>query len=93
MQVREAPHQMERLFNSGTNSVTLAYHISLLLIGASLAAIGFLPALAAAAFWLPMCKVVDGIVTRPAHVSLPRLGVIELGITLAFALVLLAAYG
>ncbi|HEX7588382.1 MAG TPA: hypothetical protein VF478_08720 [Anaerolineae bacterium] len=76
-----------------TNRVTLAYHILLLLVGESLAAIGFLPALAAAAFWLPMCKVVVGIVTRPARLSLPRLGVIELGITLTFALVLVAAYG
>jgi hypothetical protein len=95
--VREQPRAAARV--SGvrarlwTGRATLAYHALLLLVGASFAAIGFVPALTAVAFCLPMCKVVAGIAARPARTSLPRLGFIELGVTLAFALVILAAYG
>lgn len=73
--------------------MTLAYHVLVLLVVACLGAIGIVPALAAVAFWLPMCKVVVGIFRRPTRLSLPHLGIIELGITLAFAAFMLAAYG
>jgi hypothetical protein len=94
--VREQPHAATS--ESGLSAqvwagrVTLGYHALVLFVGATLAAIYYVPALTAVAFLLPMCKVVAGIVTRPTHLSLPRLGVIELAVTLAFALTVLAAY-
>ncbi len=72
--------------------VTLAYHLLVLIIGALLASIGLVPTLAAVSFWLPTCKVISGIMSRPSRPNLPRLGFIELGFTIAFALVVLAAY-
>ena len=72
--------------------VTIGYHALALMLVALLAIVGRVPALAAAAFVLPFGKVVAGVMTHPARLNLPRLGMIELAITLAFALVVLAAY-
>jgi YwiC-like protein len=72
--------------------VSLGYHAMTLLVVVWLAAVGMLPALAAAAFALPMCKVAQGIFTRPARLNIPRLGLIELATTATFAFVVLAAY-
>ena len=94
--VREQPrlveptmHWLEKLW---AGRVTILYHAVTLLVVALLAAIGFMPALAAIAFALPLCKVVGGAITRPARLNIPRLGFIELGTTIAFAAVVLLAY-
>jgi len=72
--------------------VTILYHAMALIIVTLLALIGTLPALAAAAFALPTCKAIGGVTTRPARLNIPRLGFIELGVTVVFALVVVAAY-
>ncbi len=72
--------------------VTILYHAFMLIAVALLAASGIVPALVAAAFVLPLCKVVGGVATRSARVNLPRLGLIELGVTIAFAFVIVLAY-
>ena len=94
--VREQPRTVEPVASFRARlwagRVTLAYHTMVLLVVALLATIGVLPALAAAAFLLPMCKVVRGVFTRPARLNIPRLGLIELAITAAFAFIVLAAY-
>ncbi|MDE3091880.1 MAG: YwiC-like family protein, partial [Chloroflexota bacterium] len=79
----------ERLW-AGRGAV--AYHALLLVLGALLALVGTLPALAAAAFALPMCQVLGGVVSRPVRLNIPRLGFVELTVTTVFALVVLAAY-
>lgn len=94
--VREQPRAVvpttnwfERLW---AGRVTILYHALVLIAVALLAASGIVPALVAVAFILPMCKVLGGVATRSARVNLPRLGLIELSVTVAFALVVLAAY-
>lgn len=70
----------------------ILYHALVLLVVALLAANGIVPALVAAAFVLPMCKVVQGVFTRPSRLNVPRLGLIELAMTATFAFIVLAAY-
>ncbi len=72
--------------------VTLAYHLIVITLLTLAAVLGFLPLLAPIAFVLPLGKVIGGVLTRPARVNLPRLGLIELGLTLVFALVIVWAY-
>ncbi len=94
--VREQP----RLVHTGDNwavrlwagRVTLAYHLLALLIVASFAILGIVPALAPLAFIPMVCKAVGGVFTSPARPNLRRLGFIELGLTTVFALVILLAY-
>jgi hypothetical protein len=72
--------------------VTIAYHAVVILLVALLALIGWAPALAPIAFVPAFCKSVGGVVTRPARLSLRRLGLVELVFTVAFAFVVLLAY-
>ncbi len=72
--------------------ITLLYHF--LAIGAVVlfALLGFVPALVPLAFALPMCKTIGGVLTPAARVNMRRLGLIEVGLTTLFALVVLFAY-
>jgi hypothetical protein len=94
--IREQPRTTTTTASFGARlwagRATLGYHAMVLLMVALLAAIGMLPALAAAAFVLPMCKVVTGVFTQPTRLNIPRLGLIELVITVTFAFAVLAAY-
>ena len=71
---------------------TIAYHAFALVVVALLALLGRVPALAAAALFLPLAKVVAGVASRPVRLNIARLGFIELGVTVAFAVIVLAAY-
>ncbi len=72
--------------------ITLVYHF--LAIGGVVlfAVFGFVPALAPLAFVLPMCKTVGGVLKPAARLNMRRLGLIEVGLTTFFALVVLFAY-
>jgi hypothetical protein len=48
--------------------------------------------MAAVAFIPMVCKAIGGVVTSPSRLNLRRLGFIELGFTMVFALVILIAY-
>lgn len=71
---------------------TILYHTLVLIAVVLLAANGIVPALVVAAFALPMCKVVQGVLTRPSRLNIPRLGLIELVITATFTFIVLVAY-
>ena len=94
--IREQPRAMQSTASSRARlwagRVTILYHAFGLIAVALLAASEIVPALAAAAFVLPMCKVVQGVFARPARLNIPRLGLIELAITATFAVIVLAAY-
>jgi hypothetical protein len=94
--VREQPRTAEPttdwLAKLWTGRATILYHAMALIAAVMLAAIGVVPALAAAAFILPTCKVISGVVSRPVRLDIPRLGFIELIMTTLFAVVVLAAY-
>lgn len=72
--------------------LTLVYHLLVLALVASFAGLGILPALAPVAFIPVVCKAIGGVVTSPSRPNLRRLGFIELGFTMVFALVILIAY-
>lgn len=72
--------------------VTIAYHAMVIVIIGILTMQGWLPAIILVAFALPFCKVMSGVITRPVRLNIPRLGIIEMAFTVAFALVVLAAY-
>jgi hypothetical protein len=94
--VREQPRAVAPTANLAARlwagRLTLAYHVAAVVLVALLARFGWAPALAPAAFVLPMCKVIGGVVTRPARLNLPRLGLIEIGFTVAFVCIVLLAY-
>jgi hypothetical protein len=71
---------------------TIGYHALVVVVVVLSAFIGWVPLLIPLAFVLPMCKVVAGVATRPARLNIPRLGFVELGFTVAFALIVLLAY-
>lgn len=72
--------------------MTMIYH-ALVFIGFGISAWqGWVPALVALAFGLPFCKALNGVLTRPARLNLPRLGLIELIFTGAFAVVVVLAF-
>lgn len=71
---------------------TLAYHALTLGVVLALAGIGWTPMVLTLAFGLPLCKVVGGLLLRPARLNVPRLGFIELGVTLGFVFIVLLAY-
>ncbi|MBI5301636.1 MAG: YwiC-like family protein [Chloroflexi bacterium] len=71
---------------------TILYHaLAFALIGAC-TVVGWVPALALAAFAPAMCKMLGGVLNRPARINLKHLGFIELGLSGAFALIVLVAY-
>ncbi|MBI4787098.1 MAG: YwiC-like family protein [Chloroflexi bacterium] len=72
--------------------VTLAYHAMVIALVALFAMLGMLPALAVIAFVPMVCKAIGGVMTQPARLNIRRLGFIELGLTVVFAVVVLAAY-
>lgn len=72
--------------------VTLAYHLLVLVLVAAFAILGIVPALAPIAFIPVVCKTIGGVATSPSRLNLRRLGLIELGFTVVFALVILMAY-
>ena len=94
--VREQPHAVaptaNRLQKLWAGRSTILYHALVSVGVALLAANGIVPTLVAAAFVLPMCKVVQGVFTRPNRLNIPRLGLIELTITAAFTFIVLVAY-
>ncbi len=72
--------------------VTLGSHLLVLVIVASFAILGIVPALVPIAFIPVVCKTIGGVATSPSRINLRRLGLIELGFTAVFALVVLMAY-
>ena len=94
--VREQP----RLFKSDPSwmarlwagRVTLLYHAMVIAVVALFAMLGMLPGLAAIAFVPMACKAIGGVLTQPARLNIRRLGFIELGLTVVFAVVVLVAY-
>ncbi len=72
--------------------VTLFYHILAIGVVLLLAALAFMPALVLAAFMLPMCKVIGGVFSPETRVNIRRLGFVEVGLTVLFAVVVLLAY-
>ena len=72
--------------------LTLAYHAMVFIVVVALTIIRCTPMLVAVAFLLPMCKTFAGVLMRPSKLNIPRLGFIELGITAAFALVMMLAF-
>lgn len=87
--VRVSDHWGERLW---AGRLTLAYHISVFVLIAAFAILSIVPALAPIAFIPVMCKAVGGVIMSPSRLNLRRLGFIELGFTIVFALVVLTAY-
>jgi hypothetical protein len=71
---------------------TLAFHGLVFLFIGVIALQGWVPAIILFAFALPLCKVVNGVITRPVRINIPRLGITELALTVVFALVVLAGY-
>lgn len=71
---------------------TIAYHTAVLIAIAILAIGGWLPAIILIAFALPFCKALNGVLTRPARLNIPRLGWMEVAVTSVFTLVVLVAY-
>ncbi len=72
--------------------VTIAYHAMVIIVVGILILQDGLPAIILLAFALPFCKVMNGVLTRPVRLNIPRLGIIEMAFTAAFALVVLVAY-
>ncbi|MCL4395704.1 MAG: YwiC-like family protein [Chloroflexi bacterium] len=91
-QMRSVPPGASWTERIAAGRATVIYHALVLASALVLAVAGILPALAALAFVLPVCKVVGGVSVRPSRLSLTRLGAVETAVTAAFALALLAAY-
>ncbi len=72
--------------------VSLLYHAIVAALVAIFAAMNWLPALVPIAFILPMCKVIGGVLSKPKRLNIRRLGFIELGFTIVFLVVILAAF-
>jgi len=72
--------------------MTMLYHVLVIIAFGIFAGLGWVPALVALAFGLPFCKVLSGVLTRPARLNLPRLGLIELIFTGVFTLVVVLAF-
>ncbi len=72
--------------------VTVGYHALVVVVVTLSALIGWVPALIPVAFVLPMCKVVVGVLTRPARLNVPRLGYVEVAFVSAFAAIVFLAY-
>jgi hypothetical protein len=89
-QPRLAPRNWVECVWAGRASII--YHTIVFALVAYFAATGALPALAAMAFVLPMCKVIGGVLTTPARLNIRRLGFIEVGLTVVFVAAILWAY-
>lgn len=92
--VREQPRAaaknwVERLVSG---RISIAYHAMVFALAAFSAAVHWIPALVMLTFILPMCKVIGGVLTQPPRLNIRRLGVIELGFTLVFVLIVVTAY-
>ena len=72
--------------------ITLAYHALVFALIGIFSIFGFVPALVLVAFAPAMCKMVGGVLNRPARINLKHLGFIELGLSITFALIVLLAY-
>jgi hypothetical protein len=72
--------------------VSIAYHITVMGLAVVSGLFGFIPAIVCIAFAITMCKVVGGVLNRPAKLNIRRLGIIEVGFTLAFLGIVLFAY-
>jgi hypothetical protein len=72
--------------------ITLAYHALALALIVAFAVIGWLPALVVIAFAPAVCKAIGGVLTRQARLNIRRLGFIELGLSIAFSLLVFIAY-
>lgn len=89
-QPRTAPtNWVEKLW---AGRVSIAYHAMAVTAVAFFAIIGWVPALVSLAFILPMGKVLVGVCTRPARLNIKRIGLIELGFTLVFLVIMVVAY-
>lgn len=71
---------------------SILYHAIVAALVAIFAAMDWLPALVPIAFILPMCKVIGGVLNKPERLNIGRLGFIELGFTVAFLVIVLAAF-
>lgn len=72
--------------------VTLAYHALAFALIIAFAVICWLPALVVIAFAPAVCKALGGVLTRQARLNIRRLGFIELGLSIAFSLIVFIAY-
>lgn len=89
-QPRTAPMNWVGKLRAGR--VAIAYHVWAVAMIALAASIGWVPVLVLLVFILPMCKVMGGVLANPARLNIKRIGFIELGFTLAFLLIVVAAY-
>lgn len=72
---------------------TVGYHVAASFLIAAAALVGMVPALVLLAFIPVLCKAIGGIVTLPlARPDIRQMGVIELAMTVIFAVVVLFAY-
>jgi len=91
-QPRAVPPTASWLVRLWAGRMTMAYHAAVIIAVGVLAIEGWLPAIILIAFALPFCKVINGVLTRPIRLNIPRLGMVELVFTVAFALVVVIAY-
>ena len=92
--VREQPRVAAKTFGQKlwAGRVTLAYHATVIALVFVCTLMNWIPGLIFFAFILPMCKAFGGVLTRPARLNIRNLGFIELGLTLAFLVIVIAAY-
>ncbi len=87
--IRQALNWRARLWAA---RVILLYHVLAIALAVLLVLQNWLPALALLALALPSAQVVQGVSAAPTRVNMRRLGLIQFGFTMSFALVLLIAY-
>lgn len=68
------------------------YSIVALAFVAGLVFVDWIPAFVIVAFGLPLFKTIIGALDRPARLNVPRLGITELGYSIAFAIIVLLAF-
>ena len=92
--VREQPRSVPKdwVDKLSAGSVSIAYHAMVFCAVALAAFLQWVPLLVTVAFILPMCKVMEGVLTKPARLNIKRIGFIELGFTVAFLLIVVTAY-
>jgi hypothetical protein len=72
--------------------VAAGYHAALAALVTGLALRGRLPVLVALAFAPPVCRAVWAVVQRPGRVRIRRVGLSEMGISLVFAVLIIAGF-
>ncbi len=88
--VRPEDSLMQRLW---VGRATISYHVLTAALVAGMVAVGVAPALVVLAFIPMFCKAIGGVAAIPQRrLNMRRLGFVELGLTVYFALFLLAAF-